>query len=89
MKVTKHTNEEIKEMIIKLRETRFKKCNILGSLCSDTISFKSHWLGNDFVQNLYLEKIDEEDDAVAICVSNHHFFYNDEGIKKAIKFINE
>tara|TARA_R110002050_G_scaffold72068_2_gene155001 strand:+ start:111 stop:380 length:270 start_codon:yes stop_codon:yes gene_type:complete len=89
MKVTKHTNEEIKQMIIKLRETRFKKCNILNTFCSKTISFDSHWLGNNFTQNLYLEKINDEYNSVVICVSNHHFYYNDEGIKEAVKFINE
>lgn len=85
--ITKYTNKELKQKILALKESKFKKCKILNSKISEYLNLKCNWNGCEYITNVYLETL--LDGNLIICVGGNSFEFTNKGIEEAIKYINE
>jgi hypothetical protein len=84
--ITKYTNQEITNQIKDLNNSKFIKDRILGTYCSKTIYLKCNWLGHEYTENVYLEKLNMG--KTAVCVGLYMYPFTDEGIERAVEAIN-
>jgi hypothetical protein len=82
------SDNQLTNKIQNLLNGNFKKCNILNSLISETISLECNWNGGEYTTHIYLEKIKNPKYKYAITVGTDSFPYSEEGIKQAVDYIN-
>ena len=58
-----------------------------NSKISEYLNLKCNWNGCEYTTNIYLETLQNEN--FAVCVGGNSFEFTNEGIEKAVKYINE